>query len=933
MPGTTPMMRQYRRIKSQHRDTILFFRLGDFYEMFEQDAVEASRLLDLTLTQRNGVPMCGLPYHAADSYIARVLKAGRKIAICEQTHVPRAGLATREVTEVITPGTVVDENLLDRSTNNYLVAIGAQGGQVCMAYIDLSTSDFCATRFPHAGSLERFRREMLRLGPREVLVQESLLESDDGLAALLREREGLVINRLPDWSFDLESNRQRLESQLGVAHLKGFGLESDSPEIAAAGVILGYLGDTAKGVLRHIRDLTVYADSSYMGLDESTLRNLEIVQNLNDRTRRYTLLEVLDQTRTSMGSRKLKRWLLHPLKNAEAINERLDRVEFFYKNQILLSRVRSELAGFYDLERLSSRIALEKAHAKDLLAVKGSLAVIEALCTLLEPYPEISPGVARVAGRRDRIRELFRLLDSAILEEPSIQLNEGNLIKPGFDPELDRTREVKENARKLLRGYLDREREQTGIANLKLKYNRIIGHFLEVTKSNLPLVPGHFIRRQTLVGGERYTTDELSGMESDINNASERLIELERQRFLEVRRAAQEELDLLLDAAEVFSEFDVLQSFAFCATLHGYARPRISSRRGIRIEEGRHPVVEANLPAGSFVPNSLELEEEGTSFVLLTGPNMAGKSTFLRQNALIVLMAQIGCFVPAASAQVGIVDSLFCRVGATDNLARGESTFLVEMSETANILRSATAGSLIIMDEVGRGTGTQDGLAIAWAVSEHILGTVRAFTLFATHYHELTALQHEHLENLSMAVLEREGQIVFLKQVRRGPADQSYGIHVAQLAGVPREVVDRAGELLRELRSRGAERAQPALLDNGSRELEEAAAGRAGADTGGASKEDASAAPAAPGGEPRQGLLFAPQEVFAQELLHLDLDRLRPLEALQLLARWQEELRELHGESPGSRPRHGRRSSGSGGRPSGDEAHRDEAPGEGPPGG
>ena len=874
------MMRQYRRIKNQHRDAILFFRLGDFYEMFEQDAAEASKILDLTLTQRNGVPMCGIPFHAAESYVARLLKGGRKIAICEQTHIPKSGLATREVTEVLTPGTVVDENLLDRTANNYLVAIGRLRDQVALAFLDLSTADFHATRFPAAESQERFKRELLRLSPREVLVQESLLEESAGLEGLLREREGLVVNRFPDWTFDLEANRLRLESQFRVVGLKGFGLQEDSPEIVAAGVILGYLEDTAKGVLRHLRGLSVYSDSSFMALDESTLRNLEIVQNLNDRSRRYTLLEVLDQTRTSMGARKLKRWLLQPLKEAGPINERLDLVEFFYKDQILLSRTRAELGNLYDLERLSSRIALEKAHAKDLLAVKSSLATVRGILALLEGHAALAPRLAPLARGRQTIEELETLLGRAILEEPSVQLNEGNLIKPGFDPELDRLQAVKDNARKTLRAYLDREREHTGIASLKLRYNRIIGHYLEVTKSNLALVPSHFIRRQTLVGAERFTTDTLGDMESDVNNASEGIVELERERFLEVRRTVQGELGLLLDAAAVLSELDVLQSFAFGATVHGYVRPALSERRGIVIDEGRHPVVEANLPAASFVPNSLRLCEDAASFVLLTGPNMAGKSTYLRQNALIILMAQIGCFVPAASATVGIVDQLFCRVGAMDNLARGESTFLVEMSETAYILRSASANSLIVMDEVGRGTGTKDGLAIAWAVSEYILKEVQAFTLFATHYHELTALQHEQLLNLSMSVLEKDGRIVFLKQVRSGPADHSYGIHVAQLAGVPAEVVERAGEILEALQRPYAsedkaypEPAGPALGD--------------AVEPGRVRRAPASGPSTSP---PRQGLLFSPQELVAQELQGLDLDRLTPLQALELLARWQEEL-------------------------------------------
>jgi DNA mismatch repair protein MutS len=890
------MMRQYRRIKSQHRDTILFFRLGDFYEMFEQDAAEASRLLDLTLTQRNGLPMCGIPYHAAEGYIARLIKAGRKIAICEQTHIPSAGLATREVTEVITPGTVVDEHLLERNANNYLVCLGAAAGQVSLAFVDLSTADFYATHFSAADSLERFKRELLRLSPREVLVQESLLEESAPLSQLLQEREGLLLNRYPDWSFDLETNRLRLESQFRVANLKGFGLADDSPEIAAAGVILGYLGDTAKGVLRHLRGLKVYTDSTFMGLDESTLRNLEIVENLNDRSRRYTLLEVLDESRTAMGSRQLRRWLLQPLIEPEAIDERLRLVEFFYKNQLLLSRVRGQLAALYDLERLSSRIALEKAHAKDLLAVKSSLRTTAALVELLEPHPEVSDRLRSVLRGREALRGLEELLERAILEEPSIQLGEGELIKPGFDPELDRLRGLKDNARRLLRAYLDEERSATGIANLKLKYNRIIGHFLEVTRSNLARVPAHFHRRQSLVGAERFTTERLSDLESEINNASERIVELERERFLEVRREVERCLPLLLDTAEVLSALDVLQAFAFCATVHGYCRPEVRKKPGIVIEDGRHPVVEANLPAGSFVPNGLSLEKGSAFFVLLTGPNMAGKSTYLRQNALIVLMAHLGSFVPAAAAVIGIVDKLFCRVGATDNLARGESTFLVEMSETANILRSATERSLVIMDEVGRGTGTKDGLSIAWAVSEHLLERVRPFTLFATHYHELTALRHPGAINRSMAVLEQDGRIVFLKQVRPGPADHSYGIHVAQLAGVPEEVVGRAGRILEGLQSAsgGGPPRGPAVAGDETPEggpAETAAAGREASTPDAGGPEAAAGARAREDRRPVQGLLFSLEETIAEELRGADLDRLTPLEALKLLARWQEELR------------------------------------------
>ena len=854
------MMRQYRNIKSKHRDTILFFRLGDFYEMFEQDAAEASHLLDLTLTKRNGVPMCGIPYHASQGYIYRLLKAGKKIAICEQTHIPKAGLATREVVEVVTPGTVVDENLLEAGVNNYLVCLGQSGQMIAIAYIDLSTADFYASHFPHDQRYERFKRELLSLAPRELLVQESLLAEDSQLENLLREHEGLVINRLPDWSYDLQSNRQLLKDQFQVTSLKGFGLEEDSPEILTAGVLLSYLGDTARGVLSHIRNLQVYTDTNFMGLDESTLRNLEISQNLNDRSKRYTLLEVLDQTRTAIGARKLKRWLLKPLKDIDHINRRLDLVAFFYKNQIVLSKIREHLGRMFDLERLSSRVALEKAHAKDLLALKSSLFTAKAVAELLEDHPEVGPQFGKLRDNIGELEELVDLLERAILEEPAIQINEGNLIKPGYDVELDRMRDVKENARKLLRAYLDEERKKTGIPSLKLKYNRIIGYFLEVSKSNLKSVPPYFIRRQTLVGGERFSTEELSDLESEIHNASEQIIELERKHFLAVRASVREHLDRILAVSEVISELDVLQSFAFAATLYAYARPNIVEEEILKIKEGRHPVVEAHLPGGSFVPNDLDLKFGGKTFVLLTGPNMAGKSTYLRQNALIVLMAQMGSFVPASEATIGIVDSIFCRVGATDNLARGESTFLVEMSETANILRSATNRSLIIMDEVGRGTGTKDGLSIAWAVTEYILQQVGAFTLFATHYHELTALKHKRLKNLSMAVLERDREIVFLKQVREGPTDNSYGIHVAQLAGVPVEVVRRAEEMLIDLK------------ENDSRSLQ--------------SKAEVPAA-----GPPAQPMLFTAEQVVHDEIRSLDISRITPLDALNRIAEWQRELR------------------------------------------
>ena len=849
------MMQQYRAIKNRHRDAILFFRLGDFYEMFEQDAVEASSLLDLTLTQRNGTPMCGIPYHAAEGYIARLLKAGKKIAVCEQTHIPPKGksIATREVSEVITPGTVVDENLLERTANNYLLCIGWRQEVISLAYIDLSTGDFSATHFPFDVRMEKLKKEFMRLSPREVLIQESLLEEDIFVGNLLSEREGLLVNRYPDWSFDLDSNRERLTRQLRVSNLRGFGLEDDAAEIITSGVILDYLSVTSRAMLAHIRNLSVYKDTQYMGLDESTQKNLELLQNLNERTKRYTLLEVLDKTKTSMGARKLKRWILRPLKDPQGIAQRLERVDSLYRNQILLSGVREILGKMFDLERLTSRLAMEKAHAKDLLAIKATLSKILKLTEMLAGEPALEPQLAPAVEGRNQIQEMVDLLEASICEEPSLLLTEGNLIKPEYDTQLAEYHHLKNHARQVLQEYLKSEREGSGINSLKLKYNRIIGYFLEVTKANLHLVPEHFIRRQTLVNNERYTTEALADRESEINTASEKIVERERELFLQIRSKIRLQIGLFLDLCRVFSELDVIQSFAFSATVHGYTKPVLHLNRSLKIDEGRHPVVEANLPGGVFVPNSLNLTEAGRSFVLLTGPNMAGKSTFLRQVALIVLMAQIGSFVPAAEAHIGIVDSIFCRVGATDNLARGESTFLVEMNETANILRSATENSLIIMDEVGRGTGTNDGLSIAWAVSQFILDRVKAKTLFATHYHQLTRLKHKNLANLSMAVLEKAGDIVFLKRVQKGPMDNSYGIHVAQLAGMPEEVIESARGILTQL-----------------------------------SEKKIRIPEAAPEIQP---LLFSLRDVVREEILNLKVDETTPLEALQRIARWQEELK------------------------------------------
>jgi DNA mismatch repair protein MutS len=870
MADSTPLMTQYRRAKEKAGDAILFFRLGDFYEMFEKDARDASSLLDLTLTQRNGVPMCGVPYHAASGYIARLLTAGKKVAICEQTSAPQGkGLMSRDLIEVITPGTTLEESHLSRNLNNYLLALGRVGDRISLAYADLSTGEFAATSFDFADRQSRLARELHRLDPKEVLTQESLYAGDEVVRSLLSEREGCLVNRFPDWSFDPASCRARLQKQLRVANLKGFGLDEDSPEIISAGVILDYLSEASRRSLDHITALAVYTQSSYVGLDEAAQRNLEILSNLQDGSRRFTLLEVLDQTRTSLGARLLRRRLLTPLKDRARIEGRLSAVEFFYRDQVLLSRTRDALGKVLDLERLASRVALDKANAKDLSAVSAAIHAVFAVERLMEGRQGIESLLGPLRDAAPAVRDIAGLLQKAIAEEPSVLLTEGGLIRRGYDSELDRLHALKENARGVLEAYLSEERTATGISGLKLRYNRIIGYFFEVTKAGLPLVPQRFIRRQSIAGGERYTTDRLADLETEINTASEKIIDMERALFLEVRARVKAIVPQLLVLCGAISELDVHQSMAFAATVRGYTRPRLTDDSRLVIKEGRHPVVEAHLPGGGFVPNSVTLGSPGSPqrvFVILTGPNMAGKSTFLRQTALIVLMAQIGSFVPAADAEIGLVDHIFCRVGATDNLARGESTFLVEMNETARILRAASGRSLLIMDEIGRGTSTRDGLAIAGAVCRYILERIGARTLFATHFHELTSLSHPGILDLSMDVRENGAEVVFLKRVREGPSDNSYGIHVARLAGLPPEALAMAEELLSKAGGGDAVSTDQSATGGMPRRTEP------------------------PRGPEAQQMLFSAKDLVLEEIRGFPVDSTPPLTALQRIAKWKEEL-------------------------------------------
>ena len=855
MSETTPMMRQYLSIKEQHKDAVLFFRMGDFYEMFREDAREVSKLLNLTLTKRQGIMMCGIPYHASQNYIGRLLKLGRKVAICEQTEMPPKGkgIAKREVVEIITPGTIVDEDFLDKGSNNYLAAVGYDNETINFSYIDLSTGAFYTSLTPLEGGADFLRSELFRLAPGELILQESLLEKD--AFQFLREGQ-FFLNKMPDWSFDIRAGEALLKKQLSLNSLKAFGIEPNSPLVMSPGVILEYIEETAKSLLPHIVSLKVYSESDYLALDEATRKNLELVRNLQDGSRHYTLLEILDHTMTPMGARLLKNWIQHPLKDMDPIQERLSCVEILHGEQLLLQRLREDLKPVLDLERLTARVAMDKAHGKNLLAIGTSIGQYTCIRESFSQNDRARELLHDPSIHEDELTELTDLLARAIRDEPSILLTEGRIIREGFNADLDHLRHLKENSRQILDEYLDSERKISGIGNLKIKYNKIIGYFFDVTKSQLEQVPDHFIRRQSLVGSERFTTERLGEIETEINSASDKIIDLEKEIFLEVRQKVKDKLSLLQHVSSFFSRIDCLQSLAYGATVNGYVKPRLTLETELSINNGRHPVVEYHLPPGEFVPNSLDLDSDGVSFALITGPNMAGKSTFLRQTALITLMAQIGSYIPALEGKISLVDRIFCRVGATDNLARGESTFLVEMNETAYILRNSTSRSLIIMDEVGRGTSTEDGLSIAWAISEYLLNTIGAKTLFATHYHELTDLNHPRMKNLSLQVEERGLEVLFLKKINPGPSNNSYGIHVASLAGIPKEVISRAREILKSIEG-GEKKVIPPHED----------------------KTD-------------QINLFDEGEMILSDLEALDINGMTPLDALNKISNWKKRLLE-----------------------------------------
>jgi DNA mismatch repair protein MutS len=877
---STPLMRQYAAVKKEHPTALLFFRLGDFYELFFDDAVVASKELQITLTSRNkekgiAIPMCGVPYHAAEGYIGKLIRKGFKVAICDQMEDARLAkkLVRREVTRVLTPGTAADSSL-GSDENNFLSALAQVGDRVGFAALDLSTGEFRATEFSGETAMRRVQEELEQLRPKELLYASAapLFSSAAGAKtpgwdqpfAAVPSRFRLTETPLDDWTFAPDHALPLLENHFGVLSLEGFGLAGRTAAASAAGAILYYVRSTQRGSLDHVDRIGWYERQNCLVLDAVTVRNLELIEPLFAGTDAgVTVFRSIDCAITPMGKRLLRTWLLRPSLDRGEINGRLDAVESGVKDIVAREELRHALEGVLDLERLLSRVTLEAANPRDVLALASSLARIPAIKHAVGRLP--ASRLQTLEGLLDELSDLRQRIEKTIVAEPPLSFAEGGVIAPGVDRDLDELRDLSRNSKAVLAQIEQRERERTGISSLKVKFNSIFGYYLEISKANLHLVPHEYERKQTLVGAERFTTPELKEYEAKILDAQEKAVEIERRLFTELRTAIAAEAKRIRQTALALAEVDLLGSLAHIAALREYCRPQFVEASGeLEIVDGRHPVIEQQELAGGserFVPNDLYLDSTTHNILLLTGPNMGGKSTYLRQAALIVILAQMGSFVPARAAKLSIVDRVFTRIGASDNLARGRSTFMVEMTETAAILHTATARSLILLDEVGRGTATYDGLAIAWAAVEYLHARVRAKTLFATHYFELTELaeQLEGVKNYHVSVKETGGGIVFLRKVEPGAADRSYGIEVAKLAGLPHEVVTRAREVLAE--HEFAEQQARAHLSPGANP------------------------------PPAQLTIFTPlSQPVLDKLCQVDLNRLTPLEALNLLAELKREI-------------------------------------------
>jgi DNA mismatch repair protein MutS len=796
--GPTPIRRQYLKIKQQYPQAIVLFRLGDFYETFDEDARVVANELEIVLTSRemgkgNKVPMAGIPYHALDNYLARLINGGHKVAICEQVTRPgeTKGIVEREVVRVVTPGTVVEPGLLDSKANNYLTGLVLGDEESGIAYVDITTTEFASTQLPR----HRVAAELERLRPSELITN-----APDELSHL---NQDIPVTPVDEYWFSQETAHRTLLEHFGTSTLDGFGLTNLPLATRAAGAIIRYLQETQKDALGQLTRLSTYSTDTFMALDIQTQKNLELFRSATGSVE-GSLLSVIDMTKTAMGSRLLKRWLGQPLLDIEELNKRQDAIEWFYNNALPRNRVISLLGKIADLERLINRVGSGIAHPHELVALRRSLEIIPELRSAIESADN-TESIDWLKNELKPREDVVALVSEAIVDEPSGTLGEGGVIRPGFSEELDNLRQVAGDARQYLANMERHEQESTGIRSLKIGYNRVFGYYIEVSNANLPQVPDTYIRKQTLVNGERFFTPELKEYESMILNARDRLGELETSLFQRVCRQVSTVSEQVLAVARNVANVDVFSSLSEVAVRYGYTRPQLTTDDEIIINEGRHPVVERSLTETGFIPNDTRLSNDDAQLIILTGPNMAGKSTYLRQVALIVLLAQIGSFVPAESATIGLVDRIFTRIGARDDLAAGQSTFMIEMVETANILNNATPRSLLILDEIGRGTSTYDGLSIARAVAEFIHNHPRlgAKTLFATHYHEMVELADylPRVKNFNVAVAEEKGEVIFLRKIVPGGVDKSYGIHVAKLAGLPRSVVHRAQEVLDELES------------------------------------------------------------------------------------------------------------------------------------
>ncbi len=801
----SPMMQQYMDIKNEYKDCILFFRLGDFYEMFFDDAVLVSRELELTLTGKNcgmeeRAPMCGVPFHSADTYISRLVEKGYKVAICEQTEDPAAskGLVRREVIRIVTPGTILSSSMLRENENNYIASVFAGGSACGLSYCDVSTGEIYLTTVSGAGMKENLINELVKINASELILDEATAEElqPESMNSVLNA----YVNIIDESYYGTEPARDVIKRQFDVSAVLGIGVEEDSPAETALGALLLYLHDTQKNALGHIVSLSIYNMGQRMSLDKATIKNLELTETLFEKKIKGSLLGVLDRTHTAMGSRKLRQWIKEPLNDVTGITARLDAVDSLLENILIRNNISDSLKRVYDFERLTGRIACGTANGKDLIALRNSCHVLPDIKE--ELLSADSQLLSELEGRIHSLRQVYETIDTGIVEEPPFSVKEGGLIKEGYSQELDELKSSIKDAQDWIAGLEGSERERTGIKNLKVGFNKVFGYYLEVTKSYYDMIPDNYIRKQTLVNCERFITPELKETERLVLNAEAKINQMEYELFTDIRKSLQEHIREIQETSAAIAALDVLISFADVSEKNNYVKPAVDDGDVIEIRKGRHPVVERTIRDGIFVSNDTYLDKKKQSLLLITGPNMSGKSTYMRQTALIVLMAQAGCFVPCESARIGICDRIFTRIGASDNLAQGQSTFFVEMSELAYILNTATPSSLVILDEIGRGTSTYDGLSIAWAAAEFLSEPARKIrTLFATHYHEMTQLEGttEGIRNLNVDVDEENGDVVFLHKIVEGSASRSYGIHVAKIAGAPAELLQNAQRHLYDL--------------------------------------------------------------------------------------------------------------------------------------